>query len=123
MPHFDDQNQENKDSQCNFLSKFKNIILTYPNGKVQIDFNIGLKDICVSIMFRGFNIYSDVLPQIYMCKKFNSLDDFLDNLGEEESSKIWSDQKPLFDTTVLDTKIDGKLFPVRLAQNVWTTSI
>ncbi|XP_066910174.1 uncharacterized protein [Clytia hemisphaerica] len=99
IPDFENKTQEDKDSQCDFLENFRETLLKYDNGKMKIDVNIGLKDMCMFIMFTGFKTYSEILPQFYSCKKF----EFLNSVEEETANKVWDEDswsRKMFDSTI-----------------------
>lgn len=76
---------EEPKNPCDFFRFFNKSFIENPQGKISIDVNIGLNDMCLLIQFANFGHFDNVLPQLYTCKKH----DFLDNESPDVIRKLY----------------------------------
>ena len=92
------------EKECDFFRKVTGVLLrdNFKNGRLNLELGFGFRDFCVYLRVRNFDVWDDVLPQTFTCKKL----DFLDDFGSEANKQIWKnddEEKKLFIKA-----IDGK---------------
>ena len=90
---------DNHKSPCEFIRFFNKSFIENPHGRISIDVNIGLKDLCMFIQLSDYGGFDNVLPQFYTCKKH----DFLDKENINVIKKLYhkgDSSKKLFDKSM-----------------------